>query len=294
MRYVTKEVLKKVYKRRKPWVRKHDFGNLLIIGGSKLYPTTPILPALAAYRAGVDWVTIAAPSEACKVIASYSPNLMVHPLEGSHLRTEHVRELLTMSERRTAVEIGGGLTRAEKVLKAVLHYLELLDKPCVIDDDAIYAVSKKRKLLRDKPFVILPHTYEFYVLSGFRVTTNLKERAGYVKRVASKLRTTILLKGHIDVISDGKRVLLNKTGTPLMTKQGFGNTLAGICASMLARGVEPFTAACASAYVNGMAGELAGKAYSEGLLPTDLIEAIPAVVRSSLVQANPFNKQGEK
>ena len=79
MQVVSKNILNQVYKERKPWSRKYDFGNILIVGGSKLYPTTPILSGLAAYRAGVDWVTIAAPEEACKIIASYSPNLMVHP-----------------------------------------------------------------------------------------------------------------------------------------------------------------------------------------------------------------------
>ena len=45
---------------------------------------------------------------------------------------------------------------------------------------------------------------------------------------------TVLLKGHIDIISDGKRVRFNRTGHPAMTVGGTGDVLAGIarCASL--------------------------------------------------------------
>jgi NAD(P)H-hydrate epimerase len=279
MRFVNKSILKQIYRKRDPWSKKLDFGNLLIIGGSKLYPTTPILAGLAAYRAGVDWVTIAAPEEACKIIASYSPNLMVYPLKGEYLADEHVDELLELTKRKTAVAIGGGLTRSENVLNVIVKFLEKLDKPCVIDDDAIYAVARKKEILKNKKFVLTPHSYEFYVLSGIKLSTNLEERIKAVKKIAAELKTTILLKGHIDVISNGKEVSLNKTGSPLMTKAGLGNTLAGICAAILARGIDTFTAACAAAYINGRAGELAAKKFGESLLPTDLIEFIPQVIK---------------
>lgn len=279
MEYIKKSILKSVYKKRPLWSRKHDFGNLLIVGGSKLYPTTPILAALAAYRAGVDWVTVAAPEEACRTIASYSPNIMVHPLEGDFLDKKHVDELLDLTKRRTAVAIGGGLTRSGTVLDAVVKFLEGVDLPGVIDDDAIYAVARKKEVLKNKRFVILPHSFEFYILSGVKVSTDLKERVESVKKIASELKTTILLKGHVDVISNGKETKLNRTGTPYMTKAGFGNTLAGICAAILARGVDVFTSACAAAFVNGRAGEIAAKIFHEGMLPTDLIEFIPDAIR---------------
>lgn len=64
-----------------------------------------------------------------------------------------------------------------------------------------------------------------------------------------------------------------------MTKGGCGDTLAGICGALLARGVDVFTAACVAAYINGKAGEAAGKRFGEGLLATDLIDSIPEVIR---------------
>ena len=279
MEKVNWNILKKVYRKRDAWVHKHDFGNLLVIGGSKLYPTTPILVALAAYRAGVDWVTIAAPEEASKIIAGYSPNLMVHPFKGEFLSKDVIDELLKISEKRDAIEIGGGLTREEKVLEAIFEYLKKVNKPVVIDDDAIYAFAKYKNELKGKNFVLTPHSYEFFVLSGKKVGNDLSERIEAVKSFAREYSVTVLLKGHVDVISDGERVAVNHSGTTAMTKAGLGNTLAGILAAYIARKVDNFTAACAAAFVNGKAGELASKKFSEGLLPTDLIEFIPEVIK---------------
>jgi len=279
MEKVNWNILKKVYRKRDAWVHKHDFGNLLVIGGSKLYPTTPILVALAAYRAGVDWVTIAAPEEASKIIASYSPNLMVHPFKGEFLSKDVIQDLLDISERRDAIEIGGGLTRSEKILEAIFEYLKRVDKPVVIDDDAIYAFAKFKDELKGKNFVLTPHSHEFFVLSGVKLSNDVNERINAVKSFAKEYSVTVLLKGHVDVISDGTRVAINTSGSVTMTKAGLGNTLAGILAAYLARKVDNFTAACAAAFVNGKAGEFASKKLSEGILPTDLIDFIPEVIK---------------
>jgi ADP-dependent NAD(P)H-hydrate dehydratase / NAD(P)H-hydrate epimerase len=279
MEKVDWSILKKVYKKREDWVRKHNFGNLLVIGGSKLYPTTPILVSLSAYRAGIDWVTVSAPEEASKLIAGYSPNLMVYPFKGDFLSKEVIDELIKISEKRDAIEIGGGLTREEKVLEAIFEYLKRIDKPVVIDDDAIYAFARFKDELKGKNFVLTPHSYEFFVLSGVKVGNDLNERINSVKSFAKEYSVTVLLKGHIDVISDGEKIAINNSGSTTMTKAGFGNTLAGILAAYLARKVDNFTAACAAAFVNGKAGELASKKLSEGILPTDLIEFIPEVIK---------------
>ena len=78
----------------------------------------------------------------------------------------------------------------------------------------------------------------------------------------------------IDIISDGKQVALNKTGNPYMTKAGTGDTLAGICGALLAQGQDAFKAACAAAYINGQAGDIAAAKLKQSLMASDLIEAI--------------------
>ena len=58
----------------------------------------------------------------------------------------------------------------------------------------------------------------------------------------------MLLKGALDIVSDGERVRFNKTGNAGMTVGGTGDVLAGICAGLLAKGMDPFMAARVAAY----------------------------------------------
>jgi len=103
-----------------------------------------------------------------------------------------------------------------------------------------------------------------------------------VKKFAKRLNTTILLKGYIDIISDGTRVKLNDIHNPAMTVGGTGDVLAGIVGGLLAKKVMPFNAARIGAFVNGYAGNLAFRSRSYGLVATDIIEEIPSVLKKFL------------
>jgi len=276
MMEINKSILNRVFKKRKDWSYKYDYGSLLIIGGSKLYHGSPALAGLSALRSGVDLVTIIAPERAADIIASFSPDLITYPLKGDYLDKKHLSTLMKFSKNKTAVVIGGGLCREKKTLLAVNKFLKRIKIPTVIDADAIHAIDKK---LMKKNFVITPHTKEFYVMSGIKLKRSLDRRIESVKRASSLMKSTILLKGFIDVISDGKRTAINRTGNQFMTKGGTGDILAGICGSLLAQGVNCFDAACAAAFINGKAGDLAAKNRKQGLLATDLIEKIPDVIR---------------
>jgi len=283
---VTKDILKDIYKERPRNIRKYDSGLLVVVGGSEFYSGSPALSAMAAFRAGVDMVRIIAPKRAADIIASFSPNLAAYPLEGKWLNKTHLPTLLAMTESakavargNTAVVIGGGAGRSEETQKAILKYLEEVSVPVVIDADAIHALGEKPEIVSGRNFLITPHTYEFFVLTGKEIyKLSEEEKIKMVQTEAQRLHTTILLKGAIDIISDGKEVALNRTGSPFMTKGGCGDTLAGICGALMARGLSPFTAAQAAAYINGKAGEVVAQRVKEGLLATGLIEAIPKVL----------------
>lgn len=268
---ISETILKKVYKPRKDWSRKYDFGSLLIIGGSKLYHGSPVLAALAALRTGVDLVTVAAPERAANLIAAVSPDLITYPLRGDRITNLHLRILLQLAEKKTAVVIGGGMGREHDTLHAILDFLRVNKLPAVIDADAIHAVAKNKSAIKNN-CILTPHFGEFYVLTGIKAAEDLKS---VVQLEAKKINATILLKGHIDTISNGAKTEENKTGNVFMTKGGTGDTLAGICGSLLAQGIEPFDAACAAAYINGKAGDLAAREKKQSLLATDLIAKLP-------------------
>ncbi len=283
---VTKNILKNIYKSRPADSKKYDFGLLLVFGGSEFYSGSPALSAMAAFKSGVDMVRVIAPKRAADIIASFSPTLAAYPLEGKWLERCHLATLISMTESakevargNTAVVIGGGMGRSEETQKTILEYLEQVSVPVVIDADAIHAVGRRPEIIAGRNFLITPHTYEFFVLTKKEVyKLPEEEKIKIVQEEAARLKTTILLKGPVDIISDGKEVALDRGGSSYMTKGGTGDTLAGICGALLTRKIDTFTAAQAAAYINGRAGEIVAQREREGLLATDLIEAIPEVL----------------
>jgi hydroxyethylthiazole kinase-like uncharacterized protein yjeF len=277
--YVSKSILKRVYKKRDLWSHKGQYGKLVVIAGSKRHTGSPCFVGLSAYKAGCDLVYIASPERAANVAANFSPVLITEPLEGDKLTRKHIKKILSLVKevRATAIAIGPGLWRDKETLNAIIELIEKLDLPMIIDADAIRAISRKKNILKGKNCVLTPHADEFRELTGIKLG-NIDQRIKTVKSEAKKINNVILLKGNVDVISDGKKLILNKTGSPFMTKGGCGDTLTGICGAFLARGIDIFTAACAAAYINGRAGELAAKKYGESLLPLDLIENIHKVI----------------
>ena len=103
-----------------------------------------------------------------------------------------------------------------------------------------------------------------------------------VREAAEHIQMTVLVKGMIDVISDGERIKFNRTGNPGMSVGGTGDVLAGICAGLLAKGVQPFDAGRIAAFTNGAAGDLAFNDRCYGLLATDVIDNIPSVMCRAL------------
>jgi hydroxyethylthiazole kinase-like uncharacterized protein yjeF len=278
---VGKSILKKVYKKRDKWSHKGQYGKLVVIAGCKRHTGSACFVGLAAYRAGCDLVYIASPKRSADIAANFSPVLITEPLEGEKLTRRDVRKIISLIKgvRGTAVAIGPGLWRDKETNYAVLELIKKIDLPMIIDADAIRAIAGHREILVKKNCVLTPHADEFKQYSGIKVGNNIKRRINAVKHEACMINNVILLKGSTDIISDGKKVVLNKTGTVYMTKGGCGDTLTGICGAFLARGSDKFTAACAAAYINGKAGELASKKYGESLLPTDLIEEIHKVIK---------------
>ena len=286
---VSAEILRRVYPERRAEAHKYNFGHLLVIGGSKLYSGSPAFNALAAYRAGVDLVTVIAPRRAADIVASFSPDLITYPVEADYFTSEHLSEVESFLENKDAVVIGGGMGREFETLEFIRRFLSRLELPAVVDADAIYAFegkgayqeSAEGSMVEGKNFILTPHAYEFYILTGRKLSEDEAGRIEAVREAAAGLETIILEKGNPDIITDGERIALNRTGNPFMTVGGTGDTLAGICGAYLALGLDSFMAACAAAYVNGRAGDLAAEELGPSLLTSDLLDYIPKALSSS-------------
>jgi NAD(P)H-hydrate epimerase len=265
----------------RPDSHKGENGRVLIIGGGP-YTGAPTLAGMGAYRIGVDLVHVATPEPSFMTISSYSPNFIVHRMPGSVFTDCNMDQVLGLTGLVDAVLIGSGIGRDPLSQEAVRDFVKECNKSMVIDADAFSALSVDPGLLKGKKGIVTPHSREFATLFGKALSRDLEERATEVKDAASLIGMTVLVKGMIDVISDGKRIKFNRTGNPGMTVGGTGDVLAGICVGLLAKGVDPFDAARMAAYTNGSAGDLAFNDRCYGLLATDVIDNIPSVMCRAL------------
>ncbi|PKK86666.1 MAG: bifunctional ADP-dependent NAD(P)H-hydrate dehydratase/NAD(P)H-hydrate epimerase [Thermoplasmata archaeon HGW-Thermoplasmata-1] len=263
---------------------KGDNGRVLVIGGGP-YPGAPVLAAMAALRSGCDLVFLAVPQPCYNSAACHSPDLIVRALPHETLCEEDVPAIEALLHKADAVLVGPGLGDSKETRAAVQSVLRICiaaGKRVVVDADAVSPASGILRELRDKGVVFTPHAGEFFELTGKRLPQGVQKRAELVDSEARSIGATILLKGKEDIVSDGKETRFNSTGCAGMTVGGTGDVLAGVTASLLSRGVCPLDAAGLSAFINGKAGELCFEEFSYGMVASDLIAAIPKVLKSLL------------
>ena len=268
------------YPKRSEWSAKGDHGKVLVVGGSTEYSGSPIFNCMAAYAAGADLVTLLAPRRAANIAASYAPEIIAPPLEGDFLQPAHLQRIISACDRNDALIIGGGLSRHGDTKTAVLDAIERTSIPTVIDADALRFITENPGMIYKRQNLILtPHTDELRTLAGIKVPNDkLPARIDAAKKVAHELDVVVLLKGATDVITDGKRVMLDVEGSPFLTKGGIGDATAGVCGALLARGMKTFEAAATAAFIIGKAGKEAARQKGEGTLPTDVIAEIPGAI----------------
>jgi len=258
---------------------KGDSGRVLVIGGGP-YQGAPILSAIAAYRTGADLVHLASTEDVTRVAATIMPEFITHPLSGGHISTKHTAGLLKLMKNADSVVLGPGLGRNTDTIEAVRVLLQSAPPvPFVIDADGLFILSQMEPDQIHLKGVITPHRGEFSRLHPFDADSPSEEDA---RELARRAGMTVLLKGREDIISDGERTKLNRTGNPAMTVGGTGDVLAGIVGALLARGLTPFDAARLSAFISGSAGDMAFSDMSYGLLASDVVGHIPEVLREYL------------
>ncbi|MFX0096262.1 MAG: NAD(P)H-hydrate dehydratase [Candidatus Hodarchaeota archaeon] len=276
-----------IQKSRGPYAKKGEFGKILVIGGGSYYHGAPIFVAFAALRAGADLAIIATPSSVVDAVRSFSPNLIVRSLPGDVLTEDAIPSLKGLIDWASCVAIGPGLGVEAETTDAVLQILDLIkesNKSTLVDADAIKAMAEKKTILNGVPAVLTPHAGEYAKLTGeiLPPPEELEKRIDRIMKTARELGVVLLLKGHEDIISDGKRYKINTTGNPGMTVGGTGDVLSGVASTFLSQGSNPFRAAISAAFINGRAGDLAVDKLGHHIVATDVIEMIPKAIRECL------------
>lgn len=236
---------------------KGTHGRILVVGGGP-YTGAPALAALAALRAGADLSILAVPEQIKDVVSSFSPELIVTGFEDAE-------EILRAKYNVAVVGMGMEEKSARKVVEVVSEFC----KKIVLDAGALQAVDA----VSDAEVVLTPHRGElkrYFGLSG--------ESAEELKSLAKDVNATILLKGKEDVITDGRKIKVNKTGNAGMTVGGTGDVLAGICGAFFSNS-DAFNSAVASAFVAGLAGDMCFEEAGYCFTAMDVLHRIPAAIK---------------
>ncbi|HEX7247136.1 MAG TPA: NAD(P)H-hydrate dehydratase [Actinomycetota bacterium] len=265
---------------------KRRSGTLLVVAGSRSMTGAPVLIARAAGRIGAGLVTVATPRDAASVVGVGTIEAVFLPLEQTDRGTvswEAIDDLLEASDNADAVAIGPGMSRHVETAELIRALVGRISTPVVLDADGLNAYEGRAGELRERagPTVITPHDGEFARLMGVPVDEAGADRVAAARALGSASGAITLLKGPRTVIAprDGS-ARINTTGSAALATAGTGDVLTGVIGGLLARGVDPLEAAIAGAFVHGVAGRMAGAAWGDGALASDVVDQLPAAIRS--------------
>jgi NAD(P)H-hydrate epimerase len=262
---------------------KFTSGRLLVAGGSAGLTGAPCLAALAAARAGAGYVTVCAPASLSIVFESRLLEQMTlalpdadgaHTAEGASLVAERAN-----GSAGGAVVLGPGLGRSDDAAAFVRGVLEHVERPILLDADGLHPFAGKAGEIAGRAAVLTPHEGELGRLLGVPSSGVAAARLDHARRAAAASGSVVVLKGDDTIVaSPGGAVAVNRGATPALATAGTGDVLSGVIGALLAMALDPFVAACAGVRLHALAGiAAAGARGSEGLIASDVIEALSAV-----------------
>lgn len=264
---------------RKQNTHKGDYGRVLMIAGAEGFTGAPSLAAKAALRTGSGLIFTGVPRCVYPIVASKLDAPMVFPLADldGKLAMEALPAILEKLERADACLLGPGLGRSEDLDRLIPEIIRHCRCPLVLDADGINAVAGHINVLRGAacPIVLTPHEGEFRRLTR----KPEQDRVSGAQSLAKETGCIILRKGHETVITDGRKIYVNRTGNAGMATGGSGDVLAGILVSLLGQKVPPLQAAAAAAWLHGTAGDLAAVELGQYAMgPNDLLDKLPRLL----------------
>jgi hydroxyethylthiazole kinase-like uncharacterized protein yjeF len=225
-----------------------------------------------------------------------SPDFITVKLEGENINPRNIDTLKPYISSVDAIVMGPGLglnPETAKFVKLFVDEAEKNKKTILLDADGLKAFSKIKRSLRTA-LVLTPHAGEYEMLTGEELPSKLQDRISAIKKSAKELNAIFLVKGKVDIISDGEHTKLNLTGNPGMTVGGTGDVLSGIVGGLMAQKVDPFEAAVAGAFINGAAGDFVANEIGYHMVATDLIDWIPKVLDDPMSHLKVRKSSGEQ
>jgi len=263
---------------------KFSSGSVLVVGGSRGLTGAPVLASTAAARAGAGYVTVAVPASVYPIVAGKLLEVMAVELADdpdSGLRRGTSRAVVERAARSGALVLGPGLGRLSTAINFAQAVAKYANTPLVLDADGLNAHAEEGGLEslaeRKAPTILTPHVGELARLLRVENGEVDAHRLKSVLEAARRSGAVVVLKGDDTLVAtpDG-RVAVSPGDAPALATAGTGDVLSGITGAFLAKGVDPFTAACAAVMIHVKAGRIAAREVgSEGVIASDVIAALP-------------------
>ncbi len=279
--------------RRGPASTKFASGHVLVAGGSRGLTGAPAMASRAAMRAGAGYVTALVPDSLQPVVAGAgTPELMTLALPEADggLSEAALEPALRAGQRGGTLALGPGLGRTEQAVAFARRLARESELPLVLDADGLNAHAGRLGELagRRAPTVLTPHAGELGRLLGRDSAEISAARLGAVREAAERSGAIVVLKGDDTLIAEpAGRVAVSRGNGPALATAGTGDVLTGVVAALLSSGLDPFAAAAAAVLLHLRAGQLAAlrTGSAEGVIATDVIEALPAARRTQAEEA---------
>jgi NAD(P)H-hydrate epimerase len=268
---VTPQKIQALYRPRRPFAHKGDYGHAMLAGGSYGQAGAIALAAKAALRSGAGKVTVCTAEAVLPIVQLLVPEAMC--------RAGGAQELTQIQEPEGTATwgVGPGLGTNPQTARALLAFMEANKQAMVLDADALNILAAHPdKYAKIPPGSILtPHYKECTRLFGTAPDSMMLLEQ--VRTQAMRLNVYVVLKGHRTIIITPEGTCwYNLTGNAGMATAGSGDVLAGMLTGLLAQGYAPLSAAWMGVYLHGLAGDLAAaRLGQEALMAGDLIDFLP-------------------
>jgi NAD(P)H-hydrate epimerase len=261
---------------------KFSSGQVVVAGGSRGLTGAVRMSSLAAIRAGAGYATVAVPADLESIFEASQPEVMSAGCPGGDgcLAPGSLKAVLRAFERAAGGVLGPGMGRDPGTVELARDAAAAIEAPLAIDADGLNAFAGEIERLagRNAPTVLTPHAGELGRLLGRDSAQIGAHRLAAAREAAKAAAAIVVLKGDDTIVTDGERVAVNALSAPALATAGTGDVLSGIVAALLARGLEPFAAACAAVLAHARAGRDAAARIgaAESVIASDVIDSIPA------------------
>ena len=248
------------------------FGTVLVVGGDHGMAGAASLAAEAALRCGAGLVRVATRPEHVAALVARTPEAMPRGVESD-------ADFTPLLEAADVLVLGPGLGSSPWSVQLLKRALASA-KPAVLDADALnmLAAQGPGALPGGSVRVLTPHPGEAARLLDCDTGAVQADRFAAVLELQRRYGGVVVLKGNGSLVADGATTLLSDYGNPGMASGGMGDVLSGVIGALLAQRLPALEAAALGVCLHGAAADLAAEAGERGLLATDLLPHLRALL----------------